>query len=221
MRRHVLGTQGSRATQSTCIILEIQHKAISLHSKIIEEGYEIEFTSEPPPFAAGNNQSSLVNRKFVDDALQALARETLAVPYCCNLLTAARGPEKRRLVVDLRHVNQYTNLKYFKYEDLSTFVQVFEEGDYFGTFDLKSGYDHVEIYPNFTKFLGFKWVFLYGEEKHYEFPVLPFGLNVAENHASAGQKMEGTRYQKHHIHRRWCYRGGGGGFHHLPLRQAV
>ena len=149
--------------------------------KIIEEGYEIEFTSETPPFAAGNNQSSLANRKFVDDARQAIARkqcirETLSVPYCCNPLTVARGPEKRRLFLDLRHVNQYTNLKYFKYEDLNTFV---EEGDYFGTFDLKSGYHHVEIHPNFTKFLGFKWVSLNDEGKHYEFLVLPFGLNVA------------------------------------------
>ena len=152
--------------------------------KIIEEGYKIDFTHEPPPFAAKNNQSSLNQPKFVDEAIHALVknqcvRECPTVPHCCNPLTVATGWEKLRLVLDLRHVNEYTNMKHFKYEDLSTFVELFEHNDYLGTFDLKSGYHHVQIHLRFWKYLGFRWVFLNGEEKYYEFLVLPFGLNIA------------------------------------------
>ena len=153
-------------------------------TNIVEHGYKIQFTSEPPPFVAKNNRSSLENQEFVGEALEALERDHCirqisSQPYCCNPLTVACGSTKQRLVLDLRHVNQFVYLQHFKYEDLSTFVEIFERGDYFGTFDLKSGYHHVHIHPSCTKYLGFKWVFAHGQEQFYEFLVLPFGLNSA------------------------------------------
>jgi hypothetical protein len=40
--------------------------------------------------------------------------------------------------------------------------------------DLKSGYHHVDIHPDFWQFLGFEW-----EGKYYVFTQLPFGLATA------------------------------------------
>ena len=45
------------------------------------------------------------------------------------------------------------------------------------SFDIKSGYHHVEIYPSRQRFLGFSWVFN-GARKYFKFVVLPFGLST-------------------------------------------
>ena len=56
---------------------------------------------------------------------------------------------------------------------------MFSEGDYFFTFDLKSGYHHIDIHPEHQKFLGFHWVFEDGTSRYFVFKVLPFGLASA------------------------------------------
>ena len=53
------------------------------------------------------------------------------------------------------------------------------EGDRFTTFDLSSGYHHIEIHPEHQKFLGCEWTFEDGSTKYFQFCVLPFGLSSA------------------------------------------
>ena len=53
------------------------------------------------------------------------------------------------------------------------------EGDYFTTFDLSSGYHHIEKHPKHHKFLGFKWTLDDRSTKYFQFCVLPFGLSSA------------------------------------------
>ena len=45
------------------------------------------------------------------------------------------------------------------------------------TFDLKSGYHHVDICPAQCKYLGFAWE-SDGVKHYYVFTVLPFGLAI-------------------------------------------
>ena len=45
------------------------------------------------------------------------------------------------------------------------------------SFDVKSGYHHVEIYPSHQRFLGFSCVFN-GVRKYFKFVVLLFGLST-------------------------------------------
>ena len=45
---------------------------------------------------------------------------------------------KQRLVVHLRYVNQFLPIRKFKYEGLELVPTLFQPGDYFTTFDLKS-----------------------------------------------------------------------------------
>ena len=50
--------------------------------------------------------------------------------------------------------------------------------DYVVTFNLKSGYHHVDIFQAHWQYLGFSW----GtgvERKYFMFTVLPFGLSTA------------------------------------------
>ena len=61
-----------------------------------------------------------------------------------------------------------------RYEDLNTAGNYLEKGKYLFSFDLKSGYHHVEIFPNHTQYLCFSWNHIY-----YKFMVLPFGLTSA------------------------------------------
>ena len=49
-----------------------------------------------------------------------------------------------------------------------------EKDDFMCTFDLKSGYHHLDIHKDFQTYLGFQW-----KGEYYMFTVLPFGLATA------------------------------------------
>ena len=55
---------------------------------------------------------------------------------------------------------------------------MFERQEYMFKFDLKSGYHHIDIYPEHQSYLGFRWD---KKEKpqFYFFIVLPFGFSTA------------------------------------------
>jgi len=95
----------------------------------------------------GSETLDLVNKGCIE--------EVSHIPFCCNPSTVAEG-KKLRLVLDLRHVNEYVSVNKFKYEDLRTVAEMINKNDFYTTFDLKSGYHHVEINPNYQKYLGFQ-----------------------------------------------------------------
>ena len=62
---------------------------------------------------------------------------------------------KLRLLLNLRYLNQFPLKDKFKYEDLRVAMLMFQPDDYMFTFDLKSGYHHVDIHEEHWKYLGF------------------------------------------------------------------
>ena len=85
---------------------------------------------------------------------------------------------KLRLVIALCYVNQFLNQYKFKYEGLDLISSLFKKGNFAFSFDLKSGYHHVDIHKESQPYLGFSW----GDSdmrKFYFFCVLPFGLSTA------------------------------------------
>ena len=56
-------------------------------------------------------------------------------------------------------------------EDICTVFNLFQSGYFSFTFDLKSGYYHVEIFPDHRQYLGFSWNLCSA--------VLPFGMSSA------------------------------------------
>ena len=86
---------------------------------------------------------------------------------------------KKRLILDLRYVNNHLFKNKIKFDDWNSF-QNYLEGNkgYLFKFDLKSGYHHVDIFEEHQTYLGFSWEI--NQQTHYfVFTVLPFGLSTA------------------------------------------
>ena len=149
---------------------------------VISEGYKLPFVRFPDKCYLGNNRSAERHPQFVEEAISKLLlnnciQEHRQPPFCVNPLSVAEG-KKLRLVIDLRHVNPCLFKHSFKYEDLHCLSKVFEQNFWFFTWDLESGYHHVDIYCDHQKFLGFAWPFS-GKIRFFTFKVLPFGLSSA------------------------------------------
>jgi len=87
---------------------------------------------------------------------------------------------KIRLILGLRHVNQFPYKCRFRCEDFSVAKEILNPGDFMFTFDLKSGYHHVEIFPEHRKYQSFAWAFYSGRTRFFQsVSVLPFGLSSA------------------------------------------
>ena len=148
----------------------------------IENGYRLPLKFLPPPHSQGNHKSAELHHKFVDEAIQKLVQiiKVDQKPHLCSPLSVvSNSSNKLRLVLNLRYLNQFLYMQQFKYEDLRIAALLFEKHEYLFKFDLKSGYHHVDIYPEHQKYLGFQWNKEGGEAGFYMFAVLPFGLSTA------------------------------------------
>ena len=102
--------------------------------------------------------------------LKNLLEELACKPNIINLSSVStRSSGKQRLILDLRHVNQFIFKQKFKCEDLSVATQLFSRSYYLFKFDLKSGYHHIEIFPDQRKFLAFAWDFGTGVFRYIHF----------------------------------------------------
>ena len=163
---------------------EQELKAPSIVIEWIKQGYKLPLLSLPDPFERANHKSALENKDFVSGALKDLVNnccvlEVCSVPRVCSPLSVVTNSSgKKRLVIDLRYLNGYLLKEKFKYEDLRIAMLMFQKGDYMFSFDLKSGYHHVDINEKNWQYLGFAWD-NGGGKKYFCFKVLPFGLATA------------------------------------------
>ena len=152
---------------------------------IIRDGYKIPFISTPPPRQFRNNASAFKESDFVGEAISELlsdnrVEEIFSAPDILNPLTVSiQRSGKKRLILDLRHINLHVFKQKFKCEGLHTIKDVFFEGYFVFSFDLKSGYHHVDIFPEHRRFLAFSWRFGTSQARYFQFTVLPFGLSSA------------------------------------------
>ena len=155
----------------------------SFVSGVLFKDYCIPFVATPPSCCIKNNRSALSHGQFVANAIHELLLNRCIVevpykPYCCNPLSVVEG-RKLRLVLDLsRSVNLFVKPFKFKYEGLPTLASMLEENQWFFTFDIESGYHHIDINCNDREYLGFSWCFS-GIPRYFMFKVLPFGLSSA------------------------------------------
>ena len=153
---------------------------------VIESGYKLPFTSIPASVNIRNNRSARLHAQFVEDAINELCQSGRVVecqerPGVVNPLSVSvQASGKKRLILDLRYVNKFLFKQSVKYEDWKIAMSYFSPDSYMFTFDLKSGYHHIEIYPEHQTYLGFAWEFGNSNiTKYYKFTVLPFGLSTA------------------------------------------
>lgn len=151
---------------------------------LVREGYKLPLIATPKSFFLRNNRSALDNRSFVAKAIDdLLANHCIDIvdsqPWVVNPLSvSARDDGKKRLVLDLRHVNTHLYKYKFKCEDVVIAKQLLGEGYYLYTFDIKSAYHHVDIFESHRTYLGFQWQH-HGKPTFFIFNVLPFGLSTA------------------------------------------
>jgi len=150
----------------------------------IRFGYRIPFIENPIRVLLVNNKSALEHSEFVETAITELVQncavvEVPFIPHIVNPLSVSiQSSGKKRLILNLRHVNQCVWKETNKFEDwrvLSTYVT---KGGFLFNFDLKSGYHHIDIFPEHQTYLGFSWN-IQGIPKYFCFTVLPFGLSSA------------------------------------------
>ena len=91
---------------------------------VIMQGYKIPFFQLPTPFAKRNNTSARENNDFVSQTVNNLLRLDLIEELACKPhiinppSVSTRISGRQRLILDLRHVNQFMYKQKFKCEDL-------------------------------------------------------------------------------------------------------
>ena len=151
--------------------------------RVIKKGYRIPFLTLPEPVFLKNNRSAREHGDFVQEAiLELLAsgriKEMERPPLVVNPLTVSAKGDKKRLVLDLRHVNRYVHKQKIKIDDWRVMEHFVKTGGYLFSFDIKQGYHHIEMDPDCIEYLGFSWEFN-GRIRYFVFLVLPFGLTSA------------------------------------------
>ena len=151
---------------------------------ITEHGYRLPFIETPLSAEFRNNNSAYSHADFVSKAIlelvdNSIVRECSSSPLVVNPLSVSEQANgKLRLILDLRYINHSLWKDKVKFEDWSHALSYLQNGDYMFSWDLKSGYHHIEIFPNHTQFLGFSWTDG-GKVRYYTFQCLPFGLATA------------------------------------------
>ena len=111
-----------------------------------------------------NNHSALTHADFVLKAIQELILPGSVVqvsspPHVINPLSVSiQSCGKKRLILDLRHVNKHIWKEKFKFEDIRNACVYLPSDHFMFKFDLKSGYHHIDILQDHQTFLGFSWV---------------------------------------------------------------
>ena len=105
--------------------------------------------------------------------------EIISPPVIVNPLFVSVQPNgKKRFILDLRHINLHVYKQKFSARiciPLKHFCKTF----FVFSFDLKSGYHHVGIFPDHREYLAFSWEFVPGHQGFFQFTVLLFGLSSA------------------------------------------
>ncbi|VDI82350.1 Hypothetical predicted protein [Mytilus galloprovincialis] len=118
---------------------------------IIKNGYSIPFITTPPVMFNENNKSAYNNAEFVSEAISDLLKNNCIVqvksrPHVVNPLTVSvQSSGKKRLILDLRLVNEHVWKSKIKFEDWRVALQYFDRNNYTFKFDLRSGYHHLDI----------------------------------------------------------------------------
>lgn len=128
---------------------------------VIEHGYKIPFYSKPENVHLNNNKSALFHSEFVTQSIIELEKKGLILrcrekPFVVNPLTVSEQSNgKKRLILDLRIVNNHLWKEKVKFEDIRTALLYVNKGCWMYKFDIHSAYHHIDIFPEHTKFWGF------------------------------------------------------------------
>ena len=96
-------------------------------------------------------------------------------PKLINPLHVVVQRTKSRLILDCSTLNKYVVVPKIKYENHEIALQYFKKGIYMFSYDLKDGYHHLMVHPDFRDYLGFKLI-IDGKLTYCRYVVGCFGL---------------------------------------------
>ena len=158
--------------------------ASSFVQAIVDHGYTMPFASDPEPILIRNNKSARDEPTFVHSAMNNLLMagvisESTHPPTVVNPLSVAKKGDKKRLVLDCRHINAYINTPTCKMEGHDTLIKTLHPNSWLVSFDLKAGYHHVMMAPSQRQYLEFAYPDHSGKMRYVSFCSMPFGLSPA------------------------------------------
>jgi hypothetical protein len=110
-----------------------------------------------------NHQSLYIKWEFSQEQVAKLVETDAAgiweeadPPKVINPMGVADSAGKDRLICNMKYPNLFLEALPFRYERLRDILGFTKQGSYIATWDLKSGYYHVPIHPEFEKYFGFK-----------------------------------------------------------------
>ena len=94
--------------------------------------------------------------------------------FLSNIFIVPKPDKSFRLILNLKHLNEFVETEHFKLEDYRTAMKLLEQDCYMSTIDLRDAYYLLPIDESHRKFLRFEF-----HGKYYQFTCLPFGLSSA------------------------------------------
>ena len=151
----------------------------------ITEGIPLQFYKVPRQLHLQNPKFSVSQIKFIDAEIKELLQKGAVrkckageVPWCVSpIKTVPKKHRKLRLIIDLREINKCIDVPKFSQENIEVVANLIEPQDHIITTDLKDGFHHCKIHPDFHKYLGF-----YYKGDYYVWQALPFGLKSSPYH---------------------------------------
>jgi len=119
--------------------------------------------------------TSAVEEMIVAGAIMILPKGERRPDVASPLGVVPKGTEgESMLIISMRCVNEHMVKKKFKFEGLKDLEDLAEKGDHALSFDLASGYYHVELQHQTRSNIGFE-----SKGTYYFYNYLPFGLATA------------------------------------------
>ena len=143
-------------------------------------GVPIPFESEPEPMVLANPEFSEVEKTFLDRELAVLeargvVQRVSETPHCVSPLKVVPKPSgKFRLICDLRYVNSHCDTPRFSSEGVDILPEITRDGELAVTLDLRDGFYHFSVRPEFRTYLGFQYNSFW-----WVWCCLPFGLQCS------------------------------------------
>ena len=146
----------------------------------LKYGHRPSLIASVPDFERDNNKSFSVDhldfgmgeiKKLIESGKVEVVSHK---PKIVNPLSVAVHP-KLRLILDCSFLNRHITVPSFKMEDYKTAKTLFDKNGFLFSYDMKDGYHHLLIHPEFRDHLGFKFK-LDGRTVYARYKVAPFGL---------------------------------------------
>ena len=146
----------------------------------LTDGHHPKLSGPVPDYEIDNHGSFYKHEDFAsNEVMNLIAKGRVEIvsekPKLINPLHVVVQRTKSRLILDCSTLNKFVVVPKIKYENHEVALQYFKKGVYMFSYDLKDGYHHILIRPDFRDYLGFKLI-LNGKLTYCRYVVGCFGL---------------------------------------------